>query len=108
MSIKEVLPIDCMLHIFSFLDSRALAKRVNLVCKQWRDLSNHDSLWKQLCLKDFLTETNHDGNSWKDYYHMHECPQEQVRRVSARVYLEHLENLESDPAFLDPAYGVKC
>ena len=109
MSIKEVLPLDYMLHIFSFLDSRTLAKRVSLVCTKWRDLSNHDNLWRQLCIKDFSTDLKfNDHLSWKDLYHMVKDHEKEFQGVQRRMLVGMLEDLESDSAFSDPGFGVRC
>ncbi|XP_076438053.1 uncharacterized protein LOC143277172 [Babylonia areolata] len=39
-----------LFRVFSYLDARALCK-VALVCKEWKRVSRHPSLWKHVCLK---------------------------------------------------------
>jgi hypothetical protein len=112
MSMQVVLPTDCLMQIFSFLGYDALAKRVSLVCRQWREISNSDCLWKQLCVKDFsLAIKFNDYGSWKDLYHMlkdheNECTRVMGRRVG-RIYLEMLENREPNVVSA-AASGIKC
>ncbi|CAN6443931.1 unnamed protein product [Victoria cruziana] len=40
-----LLPLDVLVHIFTFLDIRSLAT-VGLVCQSWYSASNDDKLWK--------------------------------------------------------------
>lgn len=46
------LPMECTIHIFSYLDSRSLC-RSQCVCFEWNELSLLDSLWKKLCFNSF-------------------------------------------------------
>lgn len=46
------LPMECTIHIFSYLDSRSLC-RSQCVCYEWNELSSIDSLWKKLCFESF-------------------------------------------------------
>lgn len=41
------LPIEIFLHICSFLDAATLVHRLSLVCKQFYQILNDDSLWKE-------------------------------------------------------------
>jgi hypothetical protein len=46
------LPMECMLNIFSFLDSRSLC-RSQATCSEWNKLTSLDFLWKDLCVLSF-------------------------------------------------------
>lgn len=105
----QVLPTDCLMHIFSFLEAYDLTKRVSLVCRKWRENSNADCFWKQLCVKDFSKDFKFDDHlSWKDLYHVLRDHKKEFQGVQRRMLVGILEDLESGAIFLDPAFGVKC
>jgi hypothetical protein len=91
-----VLPLDCLKHIFTFLEAADLIKRVNLVCRQWRDFSNKDLLWQALCLKDFSRNDRLDDRlSWKALYRIDLEHKRELREVRSRMLVAALEELET-------------
>lgn len=65
------LPIEATLLIFSFLEKEDL-ETIAFVSKLWNDLSNDETIWKQLCIQDWNIEFLHD-KSWKrTYYRLHD------------------------------------
>jgi hypothetical protein len=49
----SLLPPEIVMHVFSSLDFRSLA-RCSLVCKKWKQLSSAQNLWKDLFVKQVL------------------------------------------------------
>jgi len=50
----QLLPTEVKAMIFSRLDIYTFCK-ANVVCKDWYELMNHPSIWKELCERDFLS-----------------------------------------------------
>jgi hypothetical protein len=46
------LPMECMLNIFSYLDSQSLCRSQG-ACTEWNHLTSLDFLWKDLCVLSF-------------------------------------------------------
>lgn len=70
-------PLVVIRNIFSFLDSRSLA-RVSRVCVQLRgesersltniDIASDNLLWKNLCVKDFMVHPKFELQNFKSHY----------------------------------------
>lgn len=99
------LPTDCLQHIFSFLEAADLSKRVNLVCRQWRGLSNHDLLWQSLCNKDFSRNDKIDDQlPWKAFYQILLESKRELREVRTIMISAALEALETGKF----EFEIKC
>jgi len=48
-SAVDVLPIEVLRLIFSYLPSRDLVVNCSRVCQQWRELVNDDVFWRRRC-----------------------------------------------------------
>jgi len=62
----DVLPVEAVLLVFSFLDTKDLAT-VRRVSKEWNLYAEDDLLWKRLCIADFQVDVLY-GDSWKQTY----------------------------------------
>jgi hypothetical protein len=68
------LPLEIVLHIFSFLPPNEVQQNVKLVCQLWKTLSVDDQLWKSLVQRAFRITFSEDvprqlGVSWLRYYY---------------------------------------
>jgi len=68
----DALPIETILHIFSFLKPKDLA-RVAVVCKLWKEISESDDLWKPRVIEAIgdiapYKETLEEMKTFKKFY----------------------------------------
>jgi len=60
---------ELLIHIFSFLQDAKLLCALACVNKQWRRITEDNSLWKVLLQKDFQINARQISNrKWKRYY----------------------------------------
>lgn len=62
---ESYLPVDCMIHIFSFLRPTDLCHVVSLVCKGWRYVGQRsDSIWRVHYFRHFEPKTIQNWDRW--------------------------------------------
>uniref|UniRef100_A0A8C4NJZ7 F-box protein 3 n=1 Tax=Eptatretus burgeri TaxID=7764 RepID=A0A8C4NJZ7_EPTBU len=63
----HLLPVDPLLHVFSFVDFRSLA-RCAQVCRRFRHLAEHETLWKSHCRMCWLLEQLPARQTWRGLF----------------------------------------
>lgn len=72
--IQKMIPEELLLEIFRVANHPIAISRAACVCRQWRDVTSHESLWRTACLRAFkMTGKEYNtrqveitfGGSWK-------------------------------------------
>ena len=63
-------PVEVIEAILSHMDGLFLVHKARLVCKQWRDVIQRSSLWRQVCIRSHLGDPAcyHGVTDFKMFY----------------------------------------
>eukprot|EP01112_Ceratiomyxa_fruticulosa_P007746 TRINITY_DN2008_c0_g1_i2.p1 TRINITY_DN2008_c0_g1~~TRINITY_DN2008_c0_g1_i2.p1 ORF type:complete len:547 (-),score=54.10 TRINITY_DN2008_c0_g1_i2:143-1783(-) len=82
--INEQLPEETMLHVFSFLSSQELVQ-ASSVCKLWNEISEEESLWRNLLSKKWkvrnLVVSSKKSNTYKSQFIMKTRREKNTKKI---------------------------
>ncbi|XP_033824986.1 F-box only protein 6-like [Periophthalmus magnuspinnatus] len=63
-------PLEILEEIFHNLPYDQVIRRCRLVCKQWREVSDSESLWRERCRRERLLprDVTRTPDDWREYY----------------------------------------
>jgi hypothetical protein len=90
---QSILPNECLIHIFEYMDRKSLVNVIGLVSHTWYLLASHDYLWKD-CVSWIL---EHYQNISYDFYLYLHCLKTRCMHMIYRIRMENCEYCSDCP-----------